>query len=49
MGAICYDKYNYEEGDYWFEQAIQRGAETEDIDADKKRVINSTKDENKRH
>ncbi|MFN6560290.1 MAG: hypothetical protein RMY28_010820 [Nostoc sp. ChiSLP01] len=49
MGAICYEKYNYEEGDYWFEQAIQRGAETEDIDAEKKRVINSTKDENKRH
>jgi len=49
MGAICYDKYNYEEGDYWFEQAIERGAETEDIDAEKKRVINSTKDENKRH
>ncbi|MFN6513581.1 MAG: hypothetical protein RMY29_003640 [Nostoc sp. CreGUA01] len=49
MGAICYDKYNYEEGDYWFEQAIERGAETEDIDAEKKRVINSTKDENKQH
>lgn len=26
MGAICYDQYNYEQGDYWFEEAIQRGA-----------------------
>lgn len=49
MGAICYDKYNYEQGNYWFEQAIQRGAETKDIDAEIKRVIRSTKDENKRH
>ncbi|MEH1920687.1 hypothetical protein [Nostoc sp.] len=49
MGAICYDQHNYEEGDYWFEQAIQRGAETEDIDAERKRVIKTTKDENKRH
>lgn len=49
MGAICYDRYEYEEGDYWFEQAIERGAETEDIDAERKRVIRSTKDENKRH
>lgn len=49
MGAICYDKHDYEEGDYWFEKAIERGAETEDIDAEKKRVIKSTKDENKRH
>ncbi|MEH2245848.1 hypothetical protein [Nostoc sp.] len=49
MGAICYDKYNYEQGNYWFEQAIQRGAETKDIDAEIKRVIRSTKDEKKRH
>ncbi|MBG1265610.1 hypothetical protein F8S12_03845 [Nostoc sp. WHI] len=49
MGAICYDRYDYEQGNYWFEQAIQRGAETEDIDAEIKRVIRSTKDEKKRH
>ncbi|AVH70051.1 hypothetical protein NLP_1254 [Nostoc sp. 'Lobaria pulmonaria (5183) cyanobiont'] len=49
MGAICYDKYDYEQGNYWFEQAIQRGAETKDIDAEIKRVFRSTKDENKRH
>ncbi|MCW5317402.1 hypothetical protein GTQ43_27420 [Nostoc sp. KVJ3] len=49
IGAICYDRREYEEGDYWFEQAIERGAETEDIDAERKRVIRSTKDDNKRH
>ncbi|MCL6749663.1 hypothetical protein KBT16_01185 [Nostoc sp. CCCryo 231-06] len=49
MGAICYDRGDYLQGDYWFEQAIQRGAEVEDIDAERKRVIRSTKDENKRH
>ncbi|MEH2411530.1 hypothetical protein [Nostoc sp.] len=49
MGTICYDRGDYLKGDYWFQQAIQRGAETEDIDAEIKRVIRSTKDENKRH
>jgi hypothetical protein len=49
MGAICYDKYDYEQGNSWFEQAIQRGAEIKDIDNERKRLIRSTKDENKRH
>ncbi|MHC5823015.1 MAG: tetratricopeptide repeat protein, partial [Nostoc sp.] len=49
MGAICYDRHDYEEGNYWFEQAIQRGAETKDIDAEIKRVIRSAKNEEKRH
>ncbi|WP_392531491.1 hypothetical protein [Nostoc sp. C117] len=49
MGAICYDKSDYPKGDYWYEQAINRGAKPEDIDDDRKRVIRSTKDENKRH
>jgi hypothetical protein len=49
MGAISYDRGDYVEGDYWFEQAIQRGAKTEDIDDELKRVFRSTKDENKRH
>ncbi|WP_228059269.1 hypothetical protein [Nostoc sp. LEGE 06077] len=48
MGAICYDKYAYEEGNYWFEEAIQRGADIEDIDAELKRIFRSTKDEEKR-
>ncbi|MFN6536740.1 MAG: tetratricopeptide repeat protein [Nostoc sp. EkiNYC01] len=49
MGAIYYDRGDYVEGDYWFEQAIQRSAKTEDIDDELKRVFRSTKDENKRH
>ncbi|MEH2294417.1 hypothetical protein [Nostoc sp.] len=49
MGAICYDKSDYEKGDYWYEQAIRRGAKPEDIDDERKRVVRSTKDENKRH
>lgn len=49
MGAICYDRHDYEQGNYWFQQAIQRGAETKDIDAEIKRVIRSTKNEEKRH
>jgi hypothetical protein len=39
MGAISYDRYEYAEGDYWFEQAIERGAKTEDIDDEIKRVF----------
>ncbi|MEH2261433.1 hypothetical protein [Nostoc sp.] len=49
MGAICYDKSDYPKGDYWYEQAIKRGAKPEDIDDEIKRVVRSTKDENKRH
>ncbi|MEH2125993.1 hypothetical protein [Nostoc sp.] len=49
MGAIYYDIGDYVEGDYWFEQAIQHGAKTEDIDDEIKRIFRSTKDENKRH
>ncbi|MEH2115941.1 hypothetical protein [Nostoc sp.] len=49
MGAISYDIGDYVEGDYWFEQAIQHGAKTEDIDDELKRIFRSTKDENKRH
>ncbi|WP_016948962.1 hypothetical protein [Anabaena sp. PCC 7108] len=49
MGAICYDRFDYEEGNNWFEQAINRGADIEDIDSEIKRVIKNTKDEQKRH
>ncbi|MDZ8090100.1 MAG: hypothetical protein RMY16_31780 [Nostoc sp. DedQUE12b] len=49
MGAICYDKSDYAKGDYWYEKAIKRGAKPEDIDNERKRVVRSTKDENKRH
>ncbi len=49
MGAICYDRYEYEKGSYWFEQAIQRGADIEDIDSEIKRVIKNEKNDDKRH
>ncbi|MFL9456165.1 MULTISPECIES: tetratricopeptide repeat protein [Nostocales] len=49
MGAIAYDKGDYPNGDSWFKEAIQRGAKTEDIDDEIKRVVKNTKDEEKRH
>ena len=48
LGAIYYDKGEYSTGDYWFAQAQKRGAKTEEIDDEIKRVLRSTKDENKR-
>ncbi|MBF2005029.1 hypothetical protein ACF3DV_14675 [Chlorogloeopsis fritschii PCC 9212] len=48
MGAIYYDKGEYPKGDNWFAEAIKRGARSEDIDDEIKRVVRSTKDENKR-
>lgn len=47
MGAINYDRGEYLKGDSWFEEAKQRGAKTEDIDDEIKRVVRSTKDERK--
>ncbi len=48
MGAIAYDRGEYINGDYWFGEAIRRGAKTEDIDDEIKRVVRSTKDERKK-
>ncbi|WP_071189405.1 hypothetical protein [Trichormus sp. NMC-1] len=48
MGAICYDRYDYEEGNDWFEKAVQRGADIEDIDSEIKRVIKNEKNDDKR-
>lgn len=48
LGAIYYDKGEYSTGDYYFEEAVKRGAKTEEIDDEIKRVLRSTKDENKR-
>jgi hypothetical protein len=48
MGAICYERYEYPKGDYWFEEAIKRGASPRDQDAEIKRVVKNVKDENKR-
>lgn len=48
MGAICYERREYQKGDYWFEEAIKRGASPRDQDAEIKRVVKNAKDENKR-
>ncbi|MFB2772196.1 hypothetical protein ACE1AT_23350 [Pelatocladus sp. BLCC-F211] len=48
MGAIYYDKSEYSKGDYWFTEAEKRGAKTDDVDDEIKRVLRSTKDEIKR-
>jgi hypothetical protein len=48
MGAICYERHQYLEGDRWFEKAIKRGASPRDQDAEIKRVVKNTKDEHKR-
>ncbi|WP_414551123.1 hypothetical protein [Anabaena sp. CCY 0017] len=48
MGAICYDRYAYDKGNVWFEKAIKLGAETEDIDAEIKRILKNAKNDDKR-
>ncbi|MEH1803398.1 MAG: hypothetical protein V7L13_30385 [Nostoc sp.] len=49
MAAIAHDRSNYPKASYWFNEAIKRGAKPEDIDDERKRLVRSTKDENKRH
>ncbi|MGD1716196.1 hypothetical protein [Dapis sp. BLCC M172] len=48
LGAICYGLGKYGEGDYWFEEARKRGADTEDIDQEIKRLVQETSNKNKR-
>ncbi|MEG5041351.1 MULTISPECIES: hypothetical protein [unclassified Microcoleus] len=48
MGAICFERGQFSEGERWFKEAIKRGAESEDIDSELKQVVKNTKDENKR-
>jgi hypothetical protein len=48
MGAICIDRGEYSEGNEWFDKAIERGAESEGIDDEVKRVVRNARDENKR-
>lgn len=38
-GAIYYDRGYYNEGDYWFDEAIKRGATPKDVDAERLRII----------
>jgi len=48
MGAICFERGEYSQGEYWFAEAIKRGASPRDQDAEIKRVVKNAKDENKR-
>jgi type VI protein secretion system component Hcp len=48
MGAICFERGQFSEGERWFKDAIKRGAESEDIDSELKRVVKNTKDEKRR-
>jgi len=48
MGAICFERGQYSQGEYWFAEAIKRGASPRDQDAEIKRVVKNAKDENKR-
>ncbi|MBD0267532.1 MAG: hypothetical protein ICV77_04480, partial [Cyanobacteria bacterium Co-bin8] len=46
MGAVHYDRYEYSEGDKWFEMATERGAD--DTDDEIERIVRMTKDKDKR-
>lgn len=48
MGAICFERGQYSDGEYWFQEAIKRGANPRDVDSEIKRVVKNAKDENKR-
>ena len=48
MGAICFERSQFSEGERWFNEAIKRGAESEDIDSELKRVVKNAKDEKRR-
>jgi len=43
MGALCYNRKDYEAGDKWFEEAVKRGAKFDEQDAEIKRIIRKTK------
>lgn len=48
LGATCYDRGEYEEGDKWFVMAVEHGATANDIDDEIKRIVSMTKDKDKR-
>lgn len=48
IGAICFDRYQYNEGEKWFAEAIKRGASPNSIDAEIKKSIERMKDKEKR-
>jgi hypothetical protein len=46
MGAICYDRSEYADGDIWFQKAMERGAN--DTDDEIEKIVRMTKDKDKR-
>lgn len=46
LGAICYDRGKYAEGDKWFEMATERGSD--DTDNEIEKIVRMTKDKDKR-
>jgi tetratricopeptide (TPR) repeat protein len=51
MGAICFERHErskYSEGEYWFKEAVKRGASPRDQDAELKRVIKNADKEKRR-
>jgi hypothetical protein len=49
MGAICYERGQYSDGHYWFDEAIKHGASPSVQDAEIKRVLkNADKDKRKK-
>ena len=48
MGAICFERGQYSQGDDWFNEAIKRGASPRDQDAEMKRVVKNAKNGKRR-
>ncbi|TAE61524.1 MAG: hypothetical protein EAZ87_01615 [Nostocales cyanobacterium] len=48
MGAICFERYQYSDGEYWFNEAIKRGAKPLDMDSEMKSIVKKIKDEKQR-
>lgn len=48
LGAICFGLGEYQYGDYWFEEARKRGADTKDIYQEIKRLVKETSNKKKR-
>lgn len=49
MGAICFEKHDYPSGEYWFNEAIKRGANPRDTDSEIKSILKKIKNEKQRH
>lgn len=47
LGAICFDRGEYAEGNDWFEQAINLGAKNKDIDDEIESVVRNARDKKK--